>query len=56
MQEKQPARGLRKEYCQCYTHNHQPPSPQMLAAALEKMRDVPKKRLLKVEYKRAAFF
>jgi hypothetical protein len=25
MQEKHPAQGLRKEYCRCYTHNHQPP-------------------------------
>lgn len=24
MQEKQPARDLRKEYCRCHTHNHQP--------------------------------
>ncbi|MCD8252749.1 MAG: hypothetical protein LUD40_12495 [Phocaeicola dorei] len=45
MRKKQSARNLRKEYCQCYTHNHQPSTARMLSAALEKVRDVPKKRL-----------
>nr|DAI76544.1 MAG TPA: hypothetical protein [Caudoviricetes sp.] len=41
MQEKHPARSLRKELCHCHTHNHQPPTALPLTAALEKVRDVP---------------
>nr|DAI79936.1 MAG TPA: hypothetical protein [Caudoviricetes sp.]DAS39231.1 MAG TPA: hypothetical protein [Bacteriophage sp.] len=43
MQEKHPARSLRKGYCQCYAHNHQPPTARMCAAVLQKIRGVPKK-------------
>jgi hypothetical protein len=39
---------LGKRVCQCYTRNHQPPTARLLAAALEKMRDVPEKCLREI--------
>ena len=49
--EKQSARSLRKEHCQCYAHNHQPPTALLLAAGLEKIRNVPEKRLAEIGVK-----
>jgi hypothetical protein len=42
---------LRKEHCQCYAHNHQPPTALLLAAGLEKIRNVPEKRLAEIGVK-----
>lgn len=46
--EKQSARSLRKEHCQCHAHNYQPPTALLLAAGLGKIRDVPEKRLAEI--------
>ena len=42
---------MRKEHCQCYAHNHQPPTALLLAAGLEKIRNVPEKRLAEIGVK-----
>ena len=49
---KHPARSLRKGYCQCYAHNHQPPTARMCAARLQKIWGVPKKHPAEIGVRR----